>query len=240
MHTAYLVITILFASLVSFSGVGKIRRDPRQVKVVHETVGVPLKYLPLLAACEFAGALGLVTGIWLPSLAVAAGVGLVLYFVGAVVSHLRVGDVKGIGGAAFMLVIVSLTPTLIYYIILYQLGNPEGNIDTPGVIGSFTGMILLGGVFCSIGVLSSSITSNQIVSFIIAAFFCYAFYTGVDSLASLFSDGRSSLFVRQFGILYHYESLSKGLIDSRDLVYFFSIAGLMLLSTKTVLSSRSW
>ncbi|MEJ0057983.1 MAG: ABC transporter permease [Bacteroidota bacterium] len=127
--------------------------------------------------------------------------------------------------AAFMLVIVSLAPTLIYYITLYQLGNPEGNIDTPGVIGSFTGMILLGGVFCSIGVLSSSITSNQIVSFIIAAFFCYAFYTGVDSLASLFSDGRSSLFVRQFGILYHYESLSKGLIDSRDLVYFFSIAG---------------
>ncbi len=142
--------------------------------------------------------------------------------------------------AAFMLVVVSLAPTLIYYFTLYQLGNPTGNIDTPGVAGSFIGMILLGGIFCSIGVLASSITPNQIVSFIIAAFFCYVFYTGVDSVASLISDGKISLRIKQFGILYHYESMSKGLIDSRDLIYFFSIGGLMLLSTKTVLSSRSW
>jgi DoxX-like family len=104
MHIAYLVVTVLVALMVSFSGVGKIRRDPRQVKVVNETVGVPLKYLPILAACEFAGAVGLVVGIWLGSIGIAAGIGLVLYFVGAVVSHLRVGDIKGIGPAAFMLV----------------------------------------------------------------------------------------------------------------------------------------
>jgi uncharacterized membrane protein YphA (DoxX/SURF4 family) len=104
MHIAYLVITIVFASIVVFSGVGKIRRDPHQVRVVHDTVGVPLKFFPLLAACEFAGALGLLAGIGWPSLGVAGGVGLVLYFVGAVVSHLRVGDFKGIGSAAFMLV----------------------------------------------------------------------------------------------------------------------------------------
>jgi len=105
MHTAYLVITLLFAIIVAFSGLGKIRGDPRIVKVIHETVGVPLRYLPLLAACEFAGALGLVLGIWWPPLGVAAGIGLVLYFVGAVVSHLRVGDFKGIGPATFMLVV---------------------------------------------------------------------------------------------------------------------------------------
>ena len=64
MHSAYLVFTILFAIIVSYSGVGKIRRDPRQVRVVHETVGVPLKYLALLAAGEFAGAVGLMIGIW--------------------------------------------------------------------------------------------------------------------------------------------------------------------------------
>lgn len=107
MHTAYLVITLVFAVMVSYSGVGKIRRDPLQVRVVHETVGVPLKYFALLAACEFAGALGLVVGIWWPLIGMAAGIGLVLYFVGAIVSHLRVGDVKGSGSAAFMLVLAA-------------------------------------------------------------------------------------------------------------------------------------
>ncbi len=107
MHTAYLVITPLFAIMVTFSGLGKIRGDPRIVKVIHETVGVPLRYLPLLAACEFAGAIGLVLGIWWPPLGVAAGIGLVLYFVGAVASHLRVGDFKGIGPATFMLVVAA-------------------------------------------------------------------------------------------------------------------------------------
>ena len=112
MHTAYLVITLVFGLMVSYSGVGKIRRDPLQVKVVHETVGVPLKNFPLLAACEFAGAAGLVVGIWWPLIGIAAGIGLVLYFVGAIVSHLRVGDVKGIGSAAFMLVLAAGTLTL--------------------------------------------------------------------------------------------------------------------------------
>jgi len=93
--------------MVAFSGVGKIRRDPHQVRVIHETVGVPLKFFPLLAACEFAGALGLLTGIGWPPLGVAGGIGLVLYFVGAVVSHLRIGDFKGIGSAAFMLVVAA-------------------------------------------------------------------------------------------------------------------------------------
>jgi len=104
MDIAYLVITILLAAMVAFSGLGKIRRDPHQVNVIHETVGVPLKYFPLLATCEFAGALGLVLGIWWPPLGVAANAGLVLYFVGAIASHLRVGDLKGIGPAAFLFV----------------------------------------------------------------------------------------------------------------------------------------
>ena len=103
MPTVYLAITLVFALMVLFSGIGKIRRDPRQVKVVHETVGVPLDYFPLLAGCEFAGAVGLVVGIWWPPTGIMAGTGLVIYFVGAVVAHLRVRDVKGVGPAAFML-----------------------------------------------------------------------------------------------------------------------------------------
>jgi hypothetical protein len=107
MGIAYLVITILLAAMVTFSGIGKIRRDSHIVQVIHEIVGVPLKYFPLLAACEFAGALGVVLGIWWPLLGVAGGIGLVLYFVGASVSHLRVGDVKGIGPAAFILAVAA-------------------------------------------------------------------------------------------------------------------------------------
>jgi DoxX-like protein len=107
MHAAYLVITILLAAMVVFSSLGKIRRDPRQVRVIHEIRGVPLKYFPLLVACEFGGGLGLVLGIWWPPLGVAARIGLVLYFVGAIVSHLRVDDVKGIGPAAFMLAVAA-------------------------------------------------------------------------------------------------------------------------------------
>jgi|SRR5215831_15678260 len=97
MEIASLVITILLAAMVLFSGIGKLRNDPHIVKVVHETVGVPMKYFPLLAACEIAGAVGLVLGIWWLPLGVAAGIGLLLYFLVAVLSHLRVGDLKGIG-----------------------------------------------------------------------------------------------------------------------------------------------
>jgi uncharacterized membrane protein YphA (DoxX/SURF4 family) len=107
MGIAYLVITIFLAAMVTFSGIGKLRHDPHIVQVIHEVVGVPMKYFPLLAACELAGAFGLVLGIWWPLLGVAAGIGLVLYFVGACVSHLRVGDVKGIGPAAFILVVAA-------------------------------------------------------------------------------------------------------------------------------------
>jgi DoxX-like family len=107
MNIAYLVTTTLAALIVGFSALGKIRRDPAIVKVIVETVGVPEPYLMPLAACELAGAAGLLVGIVWPPLGVAAGIGLVLYFVGAVVSHLRVGDVKGLGPAVFMLFMVS-------------------------------------------------------------------------------------------------------------------------------------
>ena len=103
MAAAYPAITILVAPMVLWSAIGKIRRDPHQVRIVHEVVGVPLKYFPALAACEAAGAMGLLLGIMWPPFGVAAGIGLVLYFVGAIVFYLRVGDVKGVSPAVFML-----------------------------------------------------------------------------------------------------------------------------------------
>ena len=112
MSTAYLVSTILFGAILGFSGLGKLRRDPRIVHVIQDVVGMPLKYFPLLAALEFAGALGLVLGIWWPSLGVAAGFGLILYFNTAIALHLRVDDVKGIGPATFMLTVAVATLVL--------------------------------------------------------------------------------------------------------------------------------
>lgn len=142
--------------------------------------------------------------------------------------------------ACFLLVLLALIPTLIYYLSVYALGNPPGNIDTPGVIGSYIGLLLLGGVFCAIGIFASSITPNQIVSFIFAAFLCYFLFSGFDSIASINVWSANVLFIRQLGLLYHYDALSKGLIDSRDVVYFFSVIVSMLLVTRITLGSRSW
>ncbi len=103
MSIAYLVVTICLVPILTFSGIGKLRRDPHIVRVINEVVGVPLKYFPLLAACEFLAAAGLLIGIWVPSLGALAGAATVAYFVGAVISHLRVRDFKEIGPAAFLL-----------------------------------------------------------------------------------------------------------------------------------------
>lgn len=142
--------------------------------------------------------------------------------------------------ACFLLVLFALIPTIIYYFSIRALGNPAGNIDTPGVIGSYIGIALLAGVFCSVGIVASSITSNQIVAFILAAFLCFLVFSGFESISTLDVWSSNTLFIKQFGILYHYEALSKGLIDSRDVIYFVSVGALMLLISKTILSARSW
>lgn len=142
--------------------------------------------------------------------------------------------------ACFCLVIVAILPTLIYYFSIQQLGNPVGNIDTSGVMGSYIGLLLLSAIFCSIGLLASSITPNQIVAFILAAFLCFIIFSGFHSVSSLPALASVAVGVKQLGILFHYETLSKGLIDSRDVIYFISVTSLMLLFTKTILSARAW
>jgi ABC-2 type transport system permease protein len=142
--------------------------------------------------------------------------------------------------ASLGLVAFSLLPTLVYYYSIYQLGNPQGNIDSAAVFSSYVGLILLGAVFTSIGIFSSVITRNQIVSFIIAVIFCYLFYDGFERIATIDIWGASASFITQLGLDYHYSALSKGVIDSRNVVYFLSIIFIMLLSTEMVLGSRKW
>ena len=144
-----------------------------------------------------------------------------------------------IGGkflAGFILVIFSIVPTFIYYFTLSYLGNPVGNLDTAGIVGSYIGLILLGGTFTALGVFSSALTGNQIVSFILAAFLCFCFYTGLDAIASINIWSDTSYLIRQLGIASHYESLSKGLIDLADLAYFISMITLMLYCTSVILN----
>ncbi len=100
---AYTVLAVVMSLMVTFSGMMKIRRDPRTTKIINEVVGVSLKFFSFLAGCEFAGAIGLLVGIAWPLLGMAASAGLVFYFVGAGVGHVRVGDFRGVGPAAFML-----------------------------------------------------------------------------------------------------------------------------------------
>lgn len=142
--------------------------------------------------------------------------------------------------ASFALVVIALTPTLIYYFSLRALGNPPGNVDTPGVLGSYAGLLFLGATFCSIGVFASSITPNQVVSFVVATFLSYILYGGIDSVSALVSDGDWALRIRQLGLIYHYDAMGKGLIDSRDVVYFISVNVVFLWGSRTVLTSRSW
>lgn len=142
--------------------------------------------------------------------------------------------------SSLFLLLLALLPTLLYYYSVYELGSPEGNIDTAGVAGSYIGLLLLGSVFAAIGILASSLTENQIVAFLVALFLCFLLYTGFSSLAAIDVWGTWSYIIQQLGILHHYNALSRGLIDSRNLLYFLSVIILMLSFTKLVLSSRKW
>jgi len=142
--------------------------------------------------------------------------------------------------AGVLLVLFSLLPTLIYFFSVYQLGLPKGNIDTGGMWGSYIGLLFLGAGFVAIGVFASSITGNTIVAFILAVFISLFFYVGFDFIHSLELFGSVDLFIKALGINTHYISMSRGVIDTRDLVYFISLIAFFLLLTRLSIESRKW
>lgn len=142
--------------------------------------------------------------------------------------------------AGLLLVLFSLAPTLIYYYSVYQLGFPKGNVDSAGVVGSYIGLVFLGAVFTSIGIFTSSISESQITSFIIGVFLCFLFHSGFTALSKLDFWGSMSSLVEALGIDYHYYTISKGLIDSRDVLYFISIIVIMLKATHVTVGARKW
>jgi ABC-2 type transport system permease protein len=142
--------------------------------------------------------------------------------------------------AGVVLVVFSLLPTFIYVVSVYRLGLPAGNLDMGGMWGSYIGLLFLGSTFVAIGIFASTLSDNQIVSFIIAVFLSAFFYIGFELFYSFILSGKVGLAIQSLGINAHYSSISRGVIDTRDLVYFISISVFFILLTKISLESRKW
>jgi ABC-2 type transport system permease protein len=142
--------------------------------------------------------------------------------------------------AGLALCIIALSPTLIYVASIYFLGQPQGNLDWGATIGSYIGLVFLSGIYVSIGVFASSLTENQIVSFILALFFCFFCFSGFEQIATLLSHTGLELSIDKLGISYHYNAISRGVIDTRDVLYFISVMSLFIYGSKLSLQSRKW
>jgi ABC-2 type transport system permease protein len=142
--------------------------------------------------------------------------------------------------AAVTLILLSLLPCLVYFVTVYFIGNPVGNIDSGGTWGSFTGLFFLASAYAAIGVFASSLTDNQIVAFIVSAVLCFFAYTGFDSLASMASLKSVNTFIISLGINEHYKSLSRGVIDVRDVMYFIIVSAAFTSVARLKLQSRKW
>lgn len=143
--------------------------------------------------------------------------------------------------AALALLLFSILPSLVYYYTVYQLGAVTGNIDTGAALGSYLGLFLLGSCFAAIGLFASSLTSNQVVAFLISVFLCFFFYSGFKNISQLpFFYGRTDDIIQSIGIDAHFASIRRGVVDFRDVFYFISLSGIFIFLTKTSLSSRKW
>lgn len=145
------------------------------------------------------------------------------------ISHLNIVLGKYLG--ALILIIIALIPTLLYVYSLWSLGSPQGNLDTGNLIGSYFGLLFLVGAYTSVGIFASSLTDNQIVAFILAVFICFFFYFGFEGLSNynIFGD---ELYIEKLGMESHFKSMSRGVLDTRDMIYFLSISIAFIVMTK--------
>lgn len=140
--------------------------------------------------------------------------------------------------AAVFLVFFSLLPTIIYFITIYALGKPAGNIDVGATIGAYIGLFFLGSIFAGIGLFTSSLTDNQIIAFISGVFLCFFFFLAFEFMAGVkVLDGINSFLIK-LGIMEHYRSISRGVIDTRDFIYFLSFVAVALIGTKMSLNAK--
>jgi ABC-2 type transport system permease protein len=137
--------------------------------------------------------------------------------------------------ASLLLTIITIFPTLFYVFTVYQLGNPIGNIDFGSTIGSYIGILFLAATYTSVGLFTSTLSKNQIISFILGVFITFFLFYGFDAIST--SSGNNSFWIQKIGINEHFKSISRGVIDTRDLVYFVSVTTFFLFITKICLEN---
>lgn len=142
--------------------------------------------------------------------------------------------------AALLLVVLALVPTFVYWYSVGSLAVPPWNLDHGAIRGSYIGLFFLASIFTAIGIFASSLTENQIIAFLIAVFLCFTVYLGFDLIADFSSMGGLESILLGMGIQQHYSSMSRGVIDLRDVLYFLGVDTIFLLATRTILQSRTW
>jgi ABC-2 type transport system permease protein len=143
--------------------------------------------------------------------------------------------------AALTLVLFALLPTLIYIISIDSLSSVPDNLDTGGIMGSYIGLVFLAATFTAVGVFCSSLTSNQIVGFLVSLFACFLLYTGFEALSKLpLFTGGPDYYMGMIGMSFHYNSISRGVVDTRDVIYFISVIILFISLTRLSLNRRTW
>ncbi|HUX95423.1 MAG TPA: gliding motility-associated ABC transporter permease subunit GldF [Bacteroidales bacterium] len=142
--------------------------------------------------------------------------------------------------ASVTLVLLALLPGVIYYYSVFKLGEVPGNLDKGGVLGAYIGLFFLASIYASAGIFASSLTDNQVIAFILAVLLCFILYMGFDSVAYLPGLKRIDETIIRLGINEHYKSISRGVIDIRDVLYFATVVIIFNESTRMVLLSRHW
>lgn len=153
------------------------------------------------------------------------------------ISNLSIVLSKYLAGVS--LVLVSLLPTLLYFLSVWMLGDPMGNMDMGGTWGSYIGLFFLATVYTAIGLFASSLTDNQIISFIVAAVLCFFAYIGFDIISGMAGSGEAESLIASLGISAHYDSMSRGVIDSRDVMYYLILIVIFLFFTKQMVDRKA-
>tara|TARA_R100000935_G_C2823528_1_gene161033 strand:- start:972 stop:1709 length:738 start_codon:yes stop_codon:yes gene_type:complete len=124
---------------------------------------------------------------------------------------------------AYLVSCIAILPSLLYVYTIYKLGNPTGNLDIGSTLGSYFGLFLLAATYTAIGVFASAFTNNQITAFIVAVFLCFLLFFAFEGVADFKLFGDSTYGIEYLGMSYHYKSMSRGVIDTRDVIYFLSL-----------------
>nr|WP_298789333.1 gliding motility-associated ABC transporter permease subunit GldF [uncultured Allomuricauda sp.] len=132
---------------------------------------------------------------------------------------------------AFILCIIAVLPTIIYVFAISSLGIEEGNFDSGIVLGSYFGLFFLIAAYTSIGIFASTTSDSQIISFIVGILICFLIFNGFEAVSSLFSDGETQQIIRGLGARAHFDSIARGVVDTRDLIFFISLTLLFLYLT---------